>query len=134
MTGLTEGERRGSRLLALVLLLGTAHDLWRAHHPGWLPAASEAPPVAAPAPAVPQGAGPGPGPAASHALDLNAATVAELDALPGIGPVLAGRIIDHRRRHGAFRRVDELLSVPGIGPRLLERLRPALRDPPGVAR
>ena len=47
-----------------------------------------------------------------------------LDALPGIGPVLAARIVQHRREHGAFRDPDELLAVRGIGPRLLERLRP----------
>jgi competence ComEA-like helix-hairpin-helix protein len=130
VNGLTEAERRGARLLAAVLLLGTAHDLWRAHDPGWLPlppdppastAASGRPPATALAP---------PGPAV--ALDLNTATAAELDALPGIGPVLAARIVEHRRRNGAFRRVEELLSVPGIGPRLLERLRPELRDPPGA--
>ena len=62
-------------------------------------------------------------------VDLDTATAAELDQLPGIGPVLAARIVEHRRIHGRFRHVDELLSVPGIGPRLLERLRPRLREP-----
>ncbi|MEY4070688.1 MAG: hypothetical protein RL721_1302, partial [Candidatus Eisenbacteria bacterium] len=55
------------------------------------------------------------------------ASAAELDALPGIGPVLAARIVAHRDRHGPFRSPDELLAVPGIGPRLLERIRPRLR-------
>jgi competence protein ComEA len=45
--------------------------------------------------------------------------------------VLAARIVEHRRLHGAFRSVEELRSVPGIGPRLLARLRPSLREPPG---
>ncbi|MGY1828178.1 helix-hairpin-helix domain-containing protein [Blastococcus sp. SYSU DS0541] len=49
-------------------------------------------------------------------VDLNTAGVAELDALPGIGPVLAQRIIDHRARIGSFRSVEELDEVPGIGP------------------
>ncbi|MCF6507637.1 competence protein ComEA [Blastococcus sp. MG754426] len=49
-------------------------------------------------------------------LDLNTAGVAELDALPGIGPVLAQRIVDHRSRVGAFGSVEELDEVPGIGP------------------
>jgi competence protein ComEA len=49
-------------------------------------------------------------------VDLNAADVAELDALPGIGPVLAQRIVDHRSRQGPFRSVEELDDVPGIGP------------------
>lgn len=49
-------------------------------------------------------------------LHLNTATAADLDGLPGIGPVLAQRIVDHRSRHGPFTAVDELDDVPGIGP------------------
>ena len=52
-----------------------------------------------------------------------------VQALPGIGPVLAARIVEHRRLHGRFHHVDELLLVHGIGPRLLEKLRPWLREP-----
>ena len=64
-------------------------------------------------------------------VDLNRATLAELDALPGIGPVLARRIVEHRGRHGPFRSVDELRAVAGIGPALLARLRELVRaDPP----
>ena len=48
-------------------------------------------------------------------IDVNRATVAELDGLPGIGAVLAQRIIDHRTAHGPFRRARDLLQVPGIG-------------------
>jgi competence protein ComEA len=60
-------------------------------------------------------------------VDLNAASPEELDRLPGIGPVLAGRIVEYRRRHGRFTRIEELLAVRGIGPRLLERLRGRVR-------
>jgi competence protein ComEA len=56
--------------------------------------------------------------------------VAELDALPGIGPVLAARIVEHRRAHGPFRRVEELRAVRGVGPRLFERLHGRLRVVP----
>ncbi|WP_191841311.1 helix-hairpin-helix domain-containing protein [Catellatospora chokoriensis] len=56
------------------------------------------------------GAGPGSGP-----VNLNAATLAQLDALPGVGPVLAQRILDHRSRHGDFRSVGDLRQVEGIG-------------------
>jgi competence protein ComEA len=114
--------------LAVLLVLGTLTDLVRARHPQ-LATLPDAPPVPAAAPADSSRAG-----AARMVrtpLDLNAATTAELDALPGIGPVLAARIVEHRRLHGSFRSVEELLSVPGIGPRLLARLRPSLREPPG---
>jgi competence protein ComEA len=49
-------------------------------------------------------------------VDLNTATVADLDALPGIGPVLAQRIVDHRDQQGRFTSVEQLDDVPGIGP------------------
>lgn len=61
------------------------------------------------------------------ALDLNRAGPEELEELPGVGPVLAGRILEHRRRRGPFRRVEELLEVPGIGPARLDDLRPLVR-------
>lgn len=61
------------------------------------------------APQSPPGT-PGAGP-----LDLNAATVEQLDALPGVGPVLAQRIIDWRTEHGGFAAVDQLREVTGIG-------------------
>jgi len=50
-------------------------------------------------------------------IDLNQATRPQLEALPGIGPVLAGRIIEYRQRHGGFRNINELRVVPGIGPK-----------------
>lgn len=57
------------------------------------------------------------------ALNLNTATIQELDALPGIGPVLAERIIEFREKRGGFRRVEELLAVPGISERKWQTLR-----------
>ncbi|GAB3314008.1 ComEA family DNA-binding protein [Geodermatophilus aquaeductus] len=76
-----------------------------------------------------------PGPAAGAAggaapagpLDLNTATVADLDALPGIGPVLAQRIVDHREQHGRFARVEQLDDVPGIGPAVYGELADLVR-------
>ena len=67
-----------------------------------------------------RGAGAAPGPGGR--VDLNAASAAELDALPGIGPVLAQRIVDHRTRHGPFSSVDQLDDVPGIGPAIAAEL------------
>lgn len=57
-------------------------------------------------------------------VDLNRAGRAELEDLPGVGPVLAGRILELRRRRGRFDRLEDLLAVPGIGPARLEDLRP----------
>lgn len=57
-------------------------------------------------------------------VDLNDGTFAELTDLPGIGPILAERIVAHRMSHGAFRRIEDLALVPGIGEKRLEQLRP----------
>lgn len=56
-------------------------------------------------------------------VDLNAADVGTLRQLPGVGPHLAARIVDHRDRNGPFNRIDDLKAVHGIGPATLERLR-----------
>lgn len=56
-------------------------------------------------------------------LDLNRASAADLELLPGIGPSLAQRIVDDRSTHGAFASIDALRRVHGIGPRTIERLR-----------
>lgn len=50
-------------------------------------------------------------------LNLNSATLRELETLPGVGPVLARRIIDFREKKGGFRRIEELLVIPGISER-----------------
>lgn len=60
-------------------------------------------------------------------LDLNTATAAQLEELPGIGPATAAAIIEHRERNGPFRSVESLLDVRGIGPAKLEQVRDALR-------
>jgi competence protein ComEA len=56
-------------------------------------------------------------------VHLSTATAEELDALPGVGPVTAQKIIDYRQQHGGFSSVDELDAVPGIGPARLEQLK-----------
>lgn len=61
------------------------------------------------------------GPAAK--VDLNTATVAQLDTLPGVGPVTAQHIVDWRTRNGRFARVDQLREIDGIGERRFQQLR-----------
>ncbi|MGZ4633320.1 MAG: helix-hairpin-helix domain-containing protein [Actinomycetes bacterium] len=79
------------------------------------------------APAGPAGPGPAGGATPGTPLDLNTATVQQLDGLPGVGPVLAQRIVDWRTQHGRFTSVDELTEVSGIGERTLADLRPGVR-------
>jgi competence protein ComEA len=127
---LTPTERRGALVLLALVALGACADLWQ------MEPARTPEPVDAPAP-MQAGSPASPPPASAAApLDLNAASEAELDGLPGIGPVLASRIVAHRGAQGPFHGVEDLLAVPGIGPRLFARLRPlvTVRGPsPGAA-
>lgn len=68
------------------------------------------------APAAPGSPGGGP-------VHLNSATAAELESLPGVGPVTAQKIVAHREKHGAFGSVDELEAIPGIGPKRIDQIR-----------
>lgn len=67
-----------------------------------------------------------PGTVGDGLVDLNRASAGELEALPGVGPVLAGRIFDYREDHGPFAAVEDLLDVPGIGEGKLAALREAI--------
>ena len=62
-----------------------------------------------------------------YKIDLNSATWVEWSQLPGIGPVLAKRIVDDREQNGPFRNIDDLDRVKGIGPIKIESIRPFIR-------
>jgi competence protein ComEA len=70
--------------------------------------------------ATPAGAVPG---APVAPLQLSVATAEQLDALPGVGPATAAKIVAYRQEHGPFRSVDDLVGVPGIGPAKLAALK-----------
>jgi competence protein ComEA len=88
-----------------------------------VPVRGEAPPPEAAAGEAPGTAGGGTGSPGAK-INLNTADAAELDALPKVGPVLAQRIVDWRKEHGAFKSVEELDAVDGVGPKMLEALLP----------
>jgi competence protein ComEA len=60
-------------------------------------------------------------------INLNLATEAELDSLPGVGPVMAGRIIAWREANQKFHSIEELQEVPGIGPKVFANLKALVR-------
>jgi competence protein ComEA len=83
-----------------------------------------------PGSAAPSPSRPTPGstePKRGEVLNLNTATVEQLDALPGVGPVTAAAIVAWRQAHGKFTSVDQLAEVDGIGPARLEKLRALVR-------
>ncbi|WKD34707.1 helix-hairpin-helix domain-containing protein [Streptomyces xanthophaeus] len=87
-------------------------------------APAQPPPAAGPGGGAGSGPGSGPGPGP---LSLGSATVAQLDGLPGVGPVLAQHIVDFRTARGGFRSVEELRQVDGIGERRFADLRTLVR-------
>ncbi len=66
---------------------------------------------------------------AMQGIDLNHSSAAELEKLPGVGPVLAARIVDFRESNGTFETVEDLLDVGGIGEAKLEAMRDAIERP-----
>jgi len=83
--------------------------------------------TAGPAPAPAGTSGTSGAPKTPQVLDLNSATLEQLDALPGVGPVTAAAIVAWRQAHGKFSSVDQLADVDGIGPARLDKLRALVR-------
>lgn len=55
-------------------------------------------------------------------ININTATLDELETLPGVGPTLAQRIIDYRTQHGPFQSIEDIMNVPGIGPVIFDQI------------
>ena len=98
-------DRGWASMLFVMVLVGTSWGWWSLRH---LPASSVA---ELPARSV------------TLRLDVNTATVGELCALPGVGETLAERIVEHRKKRGGLRNVEQLLAVQGMGQRTLENVR-----------
>ena len=112
---LTREERVTLTVLGLATLVGLGVLLWQRQRP----------------PLVVQG---GPSPiqsaqwdealAAARQVDINTASVAELERLPEIGPGLAKQIVEYRQQHGRFSTSEELMRVRGVGPKKYQSLEP----------
>jgi competence protein ComEA len=106
------GGSTGRADTALVNLAAPVADGMQVIVPARMPAAGAA-----------DGTAGGGGAALQAKVSLAVATVAELDDLPGVGPVTAQRIVEWRQSHGPFASVDDLDAIPGIGPARVEQLR-----------
>ena len=71
-----------------------------------------------------------PAAARAAALDLNSASIADLETLPGIGRRTAERIVEHRQKNGGFKKIEELMNVKGVGEKSFLRLKPLITVTP----
>ena len=62
-----------------------------------------------------------------HLISLNRASQEYLERLPGVGPVIAGRIVEYRKEYGDFQSIEELVKVKGVGLKTVEKLKPYLK-------
>jgi competence protein ComEA len=69
----------------------------------------------------------------AQTLNLNTATLAQLEALPGIGPSTAERIVEYRQKSGGFKKVEDLMNVQGIGEKSFLKLKPLISVAPARA-
>jgi competence ComEA-like helix-hairpin-helix protein len=134
--GFTPGERKALLLICAAVVLGTGYNAWqqRCAPPVTLLARADSLALAVIAASpqtdnldVSQSSEPA---QISGLVNVNLATSRQLEALPGIGPTLARRIIAARDSLRGFRNADDLLKVPGIGPKRLELIRPLLTFTP----
>lgn len=114
---LTQQERMALAVLAMAGLAGLGLIAWQRHRP---------PLVIHGAPSAAQTGAWDAQLAAARQIDINTATEAQLERLPGIGPALAAKIVEDRQARGPFGRPEELARVKGIGPKTYETLQDAI--------
>ncbi len=76
--------------------------------------------------AVAQNDKPAPAAAAKAAVNLNTATIDQLEELPGVGRATAQRILEYRQKSGGFKKIEELMNVKGIGEKSFLKLKPLI--------
>ena len=67
---------------------------------------------------------------AATLVNLNTATAAQLETLPGVGATLAARIIEHRQKNGGFKKIEELMTIKGVGEKNFLKLKPLVTVTP----
>jgi competence protein ComEA len=85
--------------------------------------------AAPPRPSAQAPAAPKPAASESAPINLNTATAAQLEALPGVGPAMAQRILEYRQKIGGFKKAEELMNVRGIGERAFLKLKSLVTVP-----
>jgi competence protein ComEA len=90
------------------------------------PALAQDPPVPTQSTAAASNAKPAKAAPAPASVNLNTATAKELEALPGVGPATAARILEYRQKQGGFKKIEDLMNVRGIGEKIFLNLKPLI--------
>ncbi len=116
----TPQETRALIFLVTALLVGSGVTLYKRMHPEFAPELTVEKKQAG---LQHEGGTPASGAQTISKINLNRATCAELEILPGIGPALGRRIVDYREGKGPFKRIEDIMQVRGIGPQTFEQMK-----------